>query len=100
MNAMRNDNNKSRQYERESFAPTIDELKRNANFSNIIITDADIATKLKISLGEFAGYYENDNAPAEIFTLLRENYGEFMKRTFMKYTLYDEVEEQDDDEIE
>jgi hypothetical protein len=65
---------------KESFIATITILKEEAEKHQISITDIDIANALNISLEQFNNYIASDDAPNELFPLLRSKY-DFLKNT-------------------
>ncbi len=58
----------------ETFRGTVQFLKKKAAENNTIVTHAQIAGKLNISLDEFNTCYISDEADAELFPLLRSQY--------------------------
>lgn len=75
----------------ESFKSTIDDLKTNTAKNNIRLTDEDICSVLNISKTTYDTCYEQDSAPEEVFTRLREIYGEFIPVTYIKFVFYEEI---------
>lgn len=65
---------KAAEGQEETFRGTIQFLKKRAVESNVIVTHAQIAGKLNISLDEFNTCYISDEADAELFPLLRSQY--------------------------
>lgn len=60
--------------QRETFRGTIQFLKDKAKEKGAIVTHAQIADRLNLSVEEFNTYYVSDEAPAELFPLLRSQY--------------------------
>lgn len=59
---------------KETFRGTIRYLKEKAKENGIIVTHAQIADRLNLSVEEFNTYYVSDEAPVELFPLIRSQY--------------------------
>lgn len=68
----------------ETFRGTVQFLKKKAAENNTIVTHAQIAGKLNISLDEFNTCYISDKAPPELFPLLRSQYPNLIGKITME----------------
>lgn len=59
---------------KETFRGTIRYLKEKAKEKGAIVTHAQIADRLNLSVEQFNTYYVSDEVPTELFTLLRSQY--------------------------
>lgn len=66
---------------KQSFVGSISWIRTFAQEKNISISDADFAKALNIPIDQFKQFYETDNAPKEIFELLRTHFGEYLGGT-------------------
>jgi hypothetical protein len=91
---------KSKKNTKEVFHATIDRLKERAQDAGRPLTDQEIADSIGISSDVFNHYYKKDNAPEEIFHLLRKSYKDLIGtlRIEMYILSVDEDEPEDDDE--
>lgn len=65
---------------KESFSITIDFLLKKAAEKDVEVTHAQIADSLYISIDQYNTYYGSDDAPAELFPLLRAHYPDYLGR--------------------
>ncbi|MGF6929599.1 hypothetical protein QFZ48_005099 [Chitinophaga sp. W2I13] len=63
---------------KETFRGTIQFLKKKANEKGAIVTHSQIADRLNLSVEQFNAYYVSDEAPEELFPLLRSQYPDFI----------------------
>ncbi|WP_436486560.1 hypothetical protein [Chitinophaga sp. ARDCPP14] len=63
---------------KETFRGTIRALKQRAKDNSIIVTHSQIADRLNLSVEQFNAYYVSDEAPEELFPLLRSQYPDFI----------------------
>lgn len=83
---------------REAFRLIIDALKDIAGKQGVVITDEEIAGKLDISITKFKTFYDNDWAPDELFSLLRQKYDNYIATLSYRHIwVLDEKEVDDPD---
>lgn len=73
--------------DKECFPATIDALIENAERNNITLDIKGIACSINLTEGQFQDYYKKDNAPGELFALLRAQYNDFLKGTYHKISI-------------
>lgn len=72
---------------KECFPATIDALIENAGRNNITLDIKGIAYSINLTEEQFQNYYKQDNAPNELFSLLRAQYNDFLKYTYHKISI-------------
>ena len=90
----------------EDFRLTIDALKRISKQSGNEVTNTEISKRLGISIPQLEKYYNTNDVPHNIYTLLREKFSEFLSGfgiDRVRFTDYKEAPEppipgEDDDE--
>lgn len=60
--------------QKETFRGTIRYLKEKAKEKGAVVPHAQIADRLNLSVEQFNTYYVSDEAPVELFPLLRSQY--------------------------
>lgn len=68
----------------ETFRGTVQFLKKKAAENNTIVTHAQIAGKLNIPLEQFNACYISDEAPPELFPLLRSLYPDLIGKIMLE----------------
>jgi hypothetical protein len=63
---------------KETFRGTIQALKQRAKEKGAIVTHAQIADRLNLSVEQLNAYYVGDEVPAELFPLLRSQYADLI----------------------
>lgn len=76
---------------KETFRGTIQFLKKRAAENNLIVTHAQIAGKLDIPLEQFNACYISDEAPAELFPLLRSQYPDLIGNIMLEVIWFTHV---------
>ena len=85
---------------REVFPATIDRLIERAQDAGTTLTDKAIAAELGISIETFKIYYQKDNAPSEIFDLMRKKFKQFIGTLYIERVILTEEFDLDDEDEE
>ncbi|WP_142687317.1 hypothetical protein [Chitinophaga polysaccharea] len=86
--------------QKETFRGTVQQLKKKAAESNVIVTHAQIAGKLNIPLEQFNACYISDEAPPELFPLLRSQYSDIIGNLRVIHIWFTETIELPDPEFD